>query len=1087
MATFDESIKKFTPLFILPDTNEKLDEFHDRIYSFLWFMKNYMEGKNIDGTYIDPAQTGIKPIDAYYNLVSEDGKNDTPSTTTFFFQKFYNNKYKDGHLMNIPTDDQKKEIGSWIINSIGDNGKINTTKLFKLIHIDDTYYGLFVTNGDVIDIKVRNTKSIVYENGRNLDDTGDIGRAASDMMLYSKKYISNNYDGYNKSDIFAPPSGDTIILETSIYKLKSLYTYFNEQAVKTNSYTSDSYNNGNHNLNVYSIITSYPVNNMGEFTINRYTNPYGSYDHLKNNLVFPINALPYILGISDSFKAGAIYVFDPKLALLMQESPLKFIGDSDNMWKAPYYTTIDGKNLNKFSNGIRITILTLQKYAAIRRYMWSKDPDYASEVYKKDPKDIINELRDPYSLLPYEYKHIREFTKYQSIQKDRRYVPKDIDLTLIPYSIFADYPSLYLNRFNEIYKYDEFKHGLENIIEERTFEKQLNKLNDDIVKLREEIQHLEEKKPSLEENKQKLKEDIEKIKKRKELDQMKELEKAIESTKEQIEKNKEEIEKIEKMESVTPDKAKEKLEIIKDNDKLINVTLEGAQIRFDDYINNPTKYMPSSIKNKTVKFLFSKTRGFKTHVTNTHVKNIIDTLRKKIQELKDLEAIEEIIETKTEELELKTTEYYTLYSTLNKNKQSEKYVEELDNINKLYNILLQNKGSKRNEKIKEELRKEMLRQINEKLNKQIDEEIIANWKWATDIKQHLEGEEMKITEEIKEIKKRREQIAQQRQLIAQQRKEIAQQRQLTPKDKNLIAEDKNLIAENNKLIAEDKTLIAQQRQLIANIYKTLNNLFENKSEWTLDRPYQDIEQIEIKRIPEVTKIFAPLIDRKYIQNDTMGQEILPNNPIVFKTKTQNNLNQSITQQIYDQQEKIKNLKNQPLQSFIGYKFEDTEKEKLNTLRDTFCKTQSGMMDEKNCGSIFNKLNRLYLSIIELNKNKNKTKADIEMIKEYINLYNSNVWIQNVPNSSRFSTVSVDTTRSFVEISWNDTLNTLEDNEQNIRLSIYYGQYKYVNPFIFNKRQYTKPPLTKQVTQKLGKGVGKVAKLFTVKKPTSQNR
>ena len=437
MATFDESIKQFTQPFIRPENNETLYEFHDRIYSFIWFMKNYMEGKDINGNYIDSAQTGIKPIEAYYNLVSDNGESKTQSTTTtFFFKKFYNDNYTNGHLMNIPTEAQKKEIGSWIINSIGEDGKINENILYEIIHIDNEYYNIFVHSGDVITTKVA---VAVYQDGKNLDTTGDIGRALSDMMLYSKKYVSNNYTYARGADIMENGI-DKIILETSIYKLKKLYKDYNDVLDKNNSYISNIYNTTTIHSRIYSIVTSYPITNTGEFTLNKYYHPYKLLDERGNKLLLRANYLPYIVGISDSFKAGGIYMFDPKLAFLIQYFKLKFDDENSNMWNTPYYTTIGGTNIEDIDKGIRITILTLQKYAAIRRYMWSKDPDYASEVYKTDPKDIINELRDPYSLLPYKDEHISEFTKYQNDEKDRRYVPEDIDLTLIPYSIFSGYP-----------------------------------------------------------------------------------------------------------------------------------------------------------------------------------------------------------------------------------------------------------------------------------------------------------------------------------------------------------------------------------------------------------------------------------------------------------------------------------------------------------------------------------------------------------------------------------------------------------------------------------------------------------------------
>lgn len=48
-------------------------------------------------------------------------------------------------------------------------------------------------------------------------------------------------------------------------------------------------------------------------------------------------------------------------------------------------------------DAVRIVILTLQKYAAIRRWCWSKDPTFASQIYEKNyrDKDIAVELLRP--------------------------------------------------------------------------------------------------------------------------------------------------------------------------------------------------------------------------------------------------------------------------------------------------------------------------------------------------------------------------------------------------------------------------------------------------------------------------------------------------------------------------------------------------------------------------------------------------------------------------------------------------------------------------------------------------------------------
>ena len=413
------------------DNMEKNYELCDRVYSYLWFMKNYMESRNINGEYIDQLQTAIKSIDDFKNMISEDGTTDKPATfgKTFFYKNFYNDEYKNGHLMNIPTDDQKKIINSLIINSLhGDS--VNSTLFLEKIHIDPTYYNIFVKNGDFV---INNTDKTIYDDKRKLYDTGDIGRLLSDMISYNTNY-DNDFVKYYPLEYNEDDS--VFIYYKSLYWINSI-TFLANQIMESSR--------GSTNNVIYLLICNpeYFPKDSTELDITqlcKYYNPYGG--KLSQKPLFLTNTLNKLSCCKDAFNNGGIYIFDQKLAFLIQYFELKFDDEKSNMWKAPYYTTIGSKNLIYVNNGIRITILTLQKYAAIRRYMWSKDPDYASEVYKSDPQNIINELRDPYSLLPYTDKHISEFTKYQDekYNEDPRYVPNTINLTLIPYSIFVGYP-----------------------------------------------------------------------------------------------------------------------------------------------------------------------------------------------------------------------------------------------------------------------------------------------------------------------------------------------------------------------------------------------------------------------------------------------------------------------------------------------------------------------------------------------------------------------------------------------------------------------------------------------------------------------
>jgi hypothetical protein len=112
--------------------------------------------------------------------------------------------------------------------------------------------------------------------------------------------------------------------------------------------------------------------------------------------------------VTMAFEKGGVMLIHPRLALLTQiQLP--------ELWKHSYFNTA-----LHYDQVDTIVILTLQKYAAIRRYMWSKDPLYTSEIYKVDPKTIAEELRNPYSLFKY--------------PKDDSQTRNDIPWETIPYS-----------------------------------------------------------------------------------------------------------------------------------------------------------------------------------------------------------------------------------------------------------------------------------------------------------------------------------------------------------------------------------------------------------------------------------------------------------------------------------------------------------------------------------------------------------------------------------------------------------------------------------------------------------------------------
>jgi hypothetical protein len=91
--------------------------------------------------------------------------------------------------------------------------------------------------------------------------------------------------------------------------------------------------------------------------------------------------------LADVFANKGLELIHPRLGCLLQmELPA--------LWNKSYF------NVSSLDKTDCVVVLTLQKYAAIRRYMWSKDPALASQVYEVDPTTIADELRAPYLTLP---------------------------------------------------------------------------------------------------------------------------------------------------------------------------------------------------------------------------------------------------------------------------------------------------------------------------------------------------------------------------------------------------------------------------------------------------------------------------------------------------------------------------------------------------------------------------------------------------------------------------------------------------------------------------------------------------------------
>jgi hypothetical protein len=120
----------------------------------------------------------------------------------------------------------------------------------------------------------------------------------------------------------------------------------------------------------------------------RYTSAFYNVSN-PNGLLFEriaLNKLKEAPFVRDAFRNKAMSLVHPRLGFLLQTQ-------ANDLWRSGYYDSgadpID-----------RITLLTLQAHAALRRYNWTKNRDLAAEVYTVDPKTIADELRAPYFTLP---------------------------------------------------------------------------------------------------------------------------------------------------------------------------------------------------------------------------------------------------------------------------------------------------------------------------------------------------------------------------------------------------------------------------------------------------------------------------------------------------------------------------------------------------------------------------------------------------------------------------------------------------------------------------------------------------------------
>jgi hypothetical protein len=227
--------------------------------------------------------------------------------------------------------------------------------------------------------------------------TGDLSRLLGDVLKIHKNY------SYDEAD-YTPY---TVIHDYDSFTLinNRVYTYGNifgmiygmvERKKMTNENRNKPKNKRvNANTNGYSIILSpeylpeaprqqsMEIPNINKIIYNYY-DPY-----LMTPQFIRAEMLDKVSFVQDAFINKAVYVIDPRLAYLMHFQMPTLCTE--------YFVKLFEIRLDGID---KITILTLLKYAAMKRFMWTKDPKYAAQVYLVDPQLIIHELYTLDTMLP---------------------------------------------------------------------------------------------------------------------------------------------------------------------------------------------------------------------------------------------------------------------------------------------------------------------------------------------------------------------------------------------------------------------------------------------------------------------------------------------------------------------------------------------------------------------------------------------------------------------------------------------------------------------------------------------------------------
>ena len=280
----------------------------------------------------------------------------------FIYENIYENRNRinDTYITNILSDtsnniDEKFKINSKIIIYIINTDNYIYNKLNDDTNsiIDTNYLSLFLFNISITELNIKFKNKNKHNSSQN---TNAIERIFTEFILIHPEY---NKDASNKSL--------THILnkDRQVYSLQDIYSL---------------YTSGSNIIQFLAMSAEYMPNLPYESTLDVFYNNNNSSRFMPTSY----RNLFKLSYVNDAFNNGGIFIFDPRLAYLIQT-------DRSDIWNISYYNT---SNLNGIDMIDRIVILIFQKYASLKRYLYSKNRSYASDIYKKPYKDISNELRD---------------------------------------------------------------------------------------------------------------------------------------------------------------------------------------------------------------------------------------------------------------------------------------------------------------------------------------------------------------------------------------------------------------------------------------------------------------------------------------------------------------------------------------------------------------------------------------------------------------------------------------------------------------------------------------------------------------------